>query len=132
MVQKNPQRRDEAFHMNGCAIIKMESDAMAAKEDIVSEFNGYLQRNTPTVSFVQNGVGYFRLCSEQSSPVGILAFGNFLLTTGFVISGIGGATTKKGEGGTSVCFTKGGKSGCVVLYQAMETETQVAGHRDGI
>lgn len=93
------------------AIVKIE----AQREDIVSEFNSYLQQTAPSVSFVQNGTGYFRLSSELPSSAGIVAFGNFLQTTGFTISAIGETTTKEGERGTSVCFTKDGKSECVVL-----------------
>lgn len=93
------------------AIIKIES----GREDIISEFNSYLQQGGPKVSFVQNGTGYFRLQSELPSSAGIEAFGKFLQTTGFTISAIESTTTSEGGNGTSVCFTKGGKTECAVL-----------------
>ena len=90
------------------AIVKIESS-------IVSEFNSYLQRETPAVSFVQGTDGYFRFSSELPSSAGIAEFGNFLQSSGYSISGLHSATTKEGENGTQVCFEKDGVQTCAVV-----------------
>jgi len=90
------------------AIVKIESG-------IVSEFNSYIQRETPTVSFVQDSAGYFRFSSDLPSSAGLAEFGNFLLHTGYSISGIHSAATKEGGQGTEVCFEKNGVQTCAVL-----------------
>ena len=89
-------------------IVKIESN-------IVSEFNSYIQRESPTVSFVQDSAGYFRFSSEFPSSAGIGEFGNFLLHTGYSISSIASGNTKEGEQGTQVCFEKDGIVSCAVL-----------------
>ncbi|VVC00104.1 Uncharacterised protein [uncultured archaeon] len=90
------------------AIVKIESN-------IVSDFNSYIQRETPTVSFVQDSAGYFRFSAELPSSAGLAEFGNFLLHTGYAISSIHAAATKEGETGTEVCFEKDGVQTCAVL-----------------
>ena len=96
--------------MNTFAIVKLE-----VTPDIVSEFNNYLQQTAPSVSFIQDSTGYFRLASELPSSAGIAEFGTFLQSSGYAISAIGSGTTKEGEEGTQVCFEKDGVISCAVL-----------------
>ncbi|MCX6773305.1 MAG: hypothetical protein NTV88_06095 [Candidatus Micrarchaeota archaeon] len=96
--------------MDTFAIVKLE-----VEHDIVSEFNSYLQRTAPTVSFVQDSAGYFRFSAEMPSSAGISEFGNFLLSTGYSISAINSGTTKEGEEGTTMSFAKNGKEESAVL-----------------
>ena len=96
--------------MENFAIVKLE-----VEHDIVSEFNSYLQRTAPTVSFIQDSAGYFRFSADMPSSAGISEFGNFLLQTGHSISGIASGTTADGEQGTKVCFMKNGVESCAVI-----------------
>jgi len=96
--------------MDTFAIVKLE-----VASDIVSEFNSYLQQTAPSVSFIQDSTGYFRLSSEFPSSAGISEFGNFLESSGYTISAISSGTTKEGEQGTVMSFAKEGKEGQAVL-----------------
>lgn len=92
------------------AIVKIESD-------IVSEFNSYMQQKEHAMAFVSGNEGYFRIHYGDlgaSSPA-IEKFGNFLTESGYRITTIASGTTKEGEEGTRMCFTKDGHEECAVL-----------------
>ena len=121
--------------MEGFAIVKIEADAAAVEENIVQQFNEYMQRSQPSQShpagaggeqsgqrpiqsFVLGNEGYFRLeyggkTGVSSAP--IEAFGNFLLSTGYSVNGISTAATAEGSEGTGISFVKGGREAHVVL-----------------
>ena len=104
--------------MEGFAIVKVEADAAAVEENIVQQFNEYMQRSQPSQSFVLGNEGYFRLeyngkTGASSAP--IEAFGNFLLSTGYSVNGISTAATGEGSEGTGISFVKGGREAHVVL-----------------
>lgn len=96
--------------MGSFAIVKLE-----VAPDIVSEFNSYLQREKPAVSFIQDSTGYFRFSAPLPSSAGIGEFGSFLQSSGYMISAINSGTTKEGEEGTVMSFAKDGKQGQAVL-----------------
>ena len=96
--------------MDSFAIVKLE-----VAPDIVSEFNSYLQRESPAVSFIQDSTGYFRFSAALPSSAGIGEFGSFLQSSGYMINGIRSGTSKEGEEGTVMSFSKGGKEAQAVL-----------------
>ena len=99
--------------MEGFAIVKVEAD----REDIVSEFNSYMQRKDSALSFVNGAEGYFRLhCDPQAaSSTAVVHFGSFLQSSGYSISQIAAAAAKEGEAGTVFSFSKNGVGGTAVL-----------------
>lgn len=104
--------------MNGYAIIKLEADAIAAKDDILPQFNAYMQQSEKNPSFVGPSSGYFRISYNGPSGISSAAiekFGTFLQSSGYSISGISAATGGEGNGGTLVLFEKGGKKARVLL-----------------
>ncbi len=107
--------------MQGFAIVKFEADAQASQDGILGQFNQYLQQRQNTTTFVRQQEGYFRLTySSTPSSAGIEAFGDFLQTSGFAISGISTAMNNEGADGTSVCFEKEGKQQCVIVSTISE------------
>jgi len=104
--------------MQGFAIVKLEADNVAIKENVVQQFNEYMQRTGKTQAFVHEGEGYFRMAYSEKvgvSSVPIEAFGRFLQTTGYSVNGISSANTLEGENGTVVSFEKDGKEAHVTL-----------------
>lgn len=104
--------------MQGFAIVKLEADNVAVQENIVQQFNEYMQNTQKTQAFVHDGEGYFRMAYNEkigmsSAPIEI--FGNFLLSSGYSVNGISSANTIDGENGTVVSFEKGGKEAHVTL-----------------
>ena len=99
--------------MQGFAIVKVEAE----REDIVAEFNSYMQRKEASPSFVTEHEGYFRLHCDlsEASSAAITAFGSFLQSSGYQIIAMGSATTKEGEGGTAFSFSKNGTESHAVL-----------------
>jgi len=106
--------------MQGFAIVKVEADAVAVQENIVGQFNEFMQRTAASQSFVRDNEGYFRLeygtgAGVSSAP--IEAFGNFLQSAGYSVNGISSAGTCAAEGGncTRVSFEKNWKEAHVML-----------------
>jgi hypothetical protein len=102
--------------MHGYTIVKID----AAKPDIVSDFNNYMQASHPhTPAFIDSSSGYFRMEYDDKLPAAsapIVEFGQFLQKTGFTINGISTAKTADGFDGTQVCYiSKEGKEECVLL-----------------
>lgn len=99
--------------MQAIAIVKIEAE----REDIVAEFNGYMQKKTGTLSFVGGHEGYFRLHCDASSAssAAVESFGSFLATSGYQITAMQSATTKDGESGTAFSFSKNGTESHAVL-----------------
>lgn len=99
--------------MDGYAIVKIEAD----KEDIVSEFNSYMQRKEHSLSFISGSEGYFRLeyGANGASSTAIEAFGSFLQSSGYSISAIGSSSTREGQEGTVFSFSKNGAGAHAVL-----------------
>ncbi len=99
--------------MQGFAIVKVEAE----REDIVAEFNSYMQRRETTAAFVAGTDGYFRLHCDlsEASSAAVTAFGSFLESSGYQITAIGSATMKEGETGTGFAFTKGDSVSHAVL-----------------
>ena len=95
------------------AIVKVE----AQNEGIVSEFNKYIHASVHVPSFVERLTGYFKIFYDGigASSAGIVVFGNFLQSAGYIISGIHSASTKEGEEGTEVCFEKNGLQACAIV-----------------
>ncbi|MCX8195155.1 MAG: hypothetical protein N3G22_03565 [Candidatus Micrarchaeota archaeon] len=103
--------------MTAYAIIKLEADAIAMKEDIVAQFNSYLQQSAPAPSFVHESEGYFRISYDDEfrvSSAGIVEFGKFLESSGYAITGINNSAPE-GKNSTEVVFTKGSREGRVFL-----------------
>lgn len=104
--------------MQGFAIVKLEADNVAVEENVVQQFNEYMQRTGRTQAFVHESEGYFRVSYSgnaglSSAPIEI--FGKFLQTTGYSVNGISSASTLEGGNGTVVSFEKGGKEAHVTL-----------------
>jgi len=98
---------------DNCVIVKVE----AQKEDIVSEFNRYMQASVHAPSFVEHSTGYFRISYDgiSASSAGVVEFGHFLQSAGYAISGIHSVNAKEGEAGTEMCFEKDGMRTCAVI-----------------
>lgn len=107
--------------MNGFAIIKLEADPIALQENIVQQFNDYMQRTSceTASSFILGNEGYFRVSYDSSrgiSSAGIFELGNFLVSSGRVVSGISGIAAKNGSTATEFSFsTSDGKTGSIRL-----------------
>ena len=104
--------------MQGFAIVKLEADNVAVGENVVQQFNEYMQRAEKTQSFVHESEGYFRMAYSEKigmSSAPIEAFGKFLQTTGYSVNGISSANTIEGGNGTVVSFEKDGKEAHVTL-----------------
>jgi len=102
--------------MNGYAIVKLEADALAAKENIVQHFNEYMQREQHSPSFIRENEGYFRLTYDEKigiSSAAIETFGKFLQSSGYTVSGIRSAGEL--ENSTDIVFSKGGEERRVLL-----------------
>lgn len=98
--------------MEGFAIIKIEADAVALKENIVAQFNEYLHRTScgSAASFVESKSGYFQMAyggNEGASSVGIAAIGGFLQSNGNLVSQIRAASTENNGCATEISFTTG-------------------------
>jgi len=102
----------------GFAIVKVEAD-FTGGEELVSQFNSYMQLSHSAPSFLRGKDGYFRLAYDDStsaSSVGLLSFGNFLQTCGYKISGIESVCKEGGECGEKVDFSDGtGKQASVLV-----------------
>ncbi len=104
--------------MNSYAIIKLEADSLAVKEDILQQFNTYMQQTARVPSFVHDKEGYFRLSYSDElglSSAGILELGRFLSSSGYKVAGIQSAVSSEGEDSTEIRFAKGEQQGSVVL-----------------
>ena len=104
--------------MDGYIIMKLEADAIAAKDGVLQQFNSYVHRAMHELSFVQAREGYFRLpCHDEicGLSTGILEFGEFLKSTGYTMVGINSKATFEGENSTEVSFAKGGYEAHVTL-----------------
>ncbi|MFA5930093.1 MAG: hypothetical protein WC861_04375 [Candidatus Micrarchaeia archaeon] len=105
--------------MNGYAIVHLVADQTAVADNILPHFNEYMNARTHALSFVTERDGYFRVDYNEkavASSAAIEAFGNFLVSSGYQISGISSAKTADGDEGTAVCFSsKSGQNECVVL-----------------
>ncbi len=115
---KNPERASEVLPMNGYAIIKIEADAIAAKEDIVPQFNAYMQQTAHAPSFVHEKEGYFRLsCNGEDgvSSAGVLELGKFLQSSGYLVTAIHNVSAGEGGLSTEMKFEKNGQEGSVTL-----------------
>ena len=104
--------------MQGFAIVKLEADNVAVQENVVQQFNEYMQRTKKAQAFVHDSEGYFRVSYNEkfgaaSAPMEI--FGKFLQSTGYSVNGISSANTLEGGNGTVVSFEKGGKEAHVTL-----------------
>lgn len=104
--------------MNSSIIIKIEADAIAAKEDILPQFNAYMQQTSRAPSFVHESEGYFRLSYDGKdgvSSAGVLELGKFLQTSGYTVTAIRSASAGESEISTEVKFAKNGQEGSVML-----------------
>ena len=94
--------------MFGYAIVKLEADSEAAKDNVLQHFNDYMQAHSHSPSFVEQSDGYFRIEYTDSLPAasaGIAVFGSFLTHCGYAINGISTAKTHDGAEGTLVKFS---------------------------
>ena len=94
--------------MIGYLIVKLEADAIAAKEGILRRFNSYIHQATHMPSFVHRKEGYFRFPYTDGigiSSTGIVEFGKFLQSTGYIVTGINGKETVDGKNSTEISFT---------------------------
>jgi len=105
--------------MNGYAIVRLEASGAAMAGSILQNFNEYMQSKEQAPSFVTESEGYFRLqydAGRGASSAAIETFGNFLVSSGYWISGISSAQTAEGAQGTEVKFSREiGKEESVVL-----------------
>ncbi|MFA6213796.1 MAG: hypothetical protein WC717_00785 [Candidatus Micrarchaeia archaeon] len=105
--------------MNGYAIVHLEANDAAAADSVLQHFNEYMNSRTHALSFVTGRDGYFRVEYDArvgASSAAIEAFGGFLVSSGYSISGISGAKTAEGSEGTQVRFSnETGKEGSVVV-----------------
>ncbi len=105
--------------MNRYAIMHLEADQPAAADNVLQSFNEYMNTRTHALSFVTERDGYFRVeCSDKAaaSSTAIETFGNFLVSSGYWISGMSPAQTADGAQGTEVRFSREtGKEESVVL-----------------
>ncbi|MCX6769130.1 MAG: hypothetical protein NT051_00415 [Candidatus Micrarchaeota archaeon] len=93
--------------MNSYTIVKLEADCAAVEDGVLRNFNEYMQAGSHSPSFVAGNDGYFRIEYDESlgaSSAAIERFGNFLVSSGYKISGISSAETIEGESGTEVRF----------------------------
>ena len=105
--------------MNGYTIVHLEADQPAASDGILRHFNEYMNTRTHAPSFVTERDGYFRVEYNEkvgASSAAIEAFGSFLVSSGYRISGMADAKSAEGAQGTEVRFSSGtGKEERVVL-----------------
>ena len=106
--------------MNGYAIVHFEADRAAEQDNVLQQFNEYMQSraHSRAPSFVTGGEGYFRLEYNElvgASSAAIEMFGTFLVASGYSIRGISNAKTMDGNDGTVMQFSLGGKEESVVL-----------------
>ena len=104
--------------MVGYIIVKLVADAIAAKEGIVSQFNSYIHKTLHTPSFVHETEGYFSLpCNEESigTSAGLAAFGKFLQSTGYSVTGISSKEASEGASDAEVSFTKDGCEAHIIV-----------------
>ncbi|HIH19082.1 TPA: hypothetical protein HA225_03820 [Candidatus Micrarchaeota archaeon] len=104
--------------MNSAVIIKFEADAIAAQDDILPQFNAYMQQSAHSPSFVHDKEGYFRLSYDEKagiSSAGVMELGKFLQTSGFTVTAIKSASAGESVLATEVKYEKSGKEGSVVL-----------------
>jgi len=104
--------------MHGYTIVYMEADRTAADDHVLEHFNEYMQSKDHGLSFVTEKDGYFSIGhdgSKDATTAAIEAFGNFLLSSGYSISGISTANTSDGNAGTMMQFSQAGKEERVVL-----------------
>jgi hypothetical protein len=91
------------------AIIHVSAGQKAAEGQVLAQFNEYMQSRSQshTPAFVTDSEGYFRVeCAPQgASSVAIEAFGSFLVSSGYAISGIASVSTGEGHVGTEVKFS---------------------------
>lgn len=104
--------------MSNTMIIKIEADAIAAKDDILPQFNSYMQQTAHAPSFVHEKEGYFRLSYNDEvgvSSAGVNELAKFLQSSGYTVTAIHNASA--GEGGlpTEVKFEKNGEEASVTL-----------------
>lgn len=110
--------------MNGYTIVHIEADTAAISahdaaggsdmaapcENILQQFNEYMQTSAPhTQSFVTGTDGYFRLQYNEkvsASSAAIESFGTFLVSSGYRINNISSAKTSEGADGTLVRFSR--------------------------
>ncbi|MCX6770569.1 MAG: hypothetical protein NTX79_00790 [Candidatus Micrarchaeota archaeon] len=95
--------------MNCYAIVHLEANQAAAADNILQSFNEYMNARTHAMSFVTERDGYFRVeCNEKvaASSAAIEAFGSFLVSTGYSISGISEAKSAEWNIGTEVRFSR--------------------------
>jgi len=110
-------RNNEVLEMADYAIVRLEADEIAVKEDIVRQFNSYLQQTTREMSFVHEKEGYFRLsCGSAANGAqsGVAEFGSFLQSTGYSLTGIR-SMAAPGENSTEISFSKEGHEAHVTL-----------------
>lgn len=105
--------------MQGYAIVHVQADELAEKDNLVGKFNSFLHRAAAHgISFVQGKEGYFRLPYNDeigAASAGAVAFGNFLLSAGCSIIGMNSGESAEGGQGTVVEFENNGKTGHVFL-----------------
>ena len=107
--------------MHGYAIVKVEADSLASQDCIVAQFNDYMQcaQHRGPQSFVEKCSGYFRIeygDAVGASSAGIVAFGNFLQSSGYTLRAMHEGRTIEGEAGTEILFADtAGKEERVVL-----------------
>jgi hypothetical protein len=95
--------------MDAYAIIRVEADCAAIEDRVLAHFNEHMQQKSHALSFVTERDGYFRVeCSGKAgaSSAAIEEFGNFLVSSGYWISGISSAKSAEGSEGTEVKFTR--------------------------
>jgi len=106
------------LNMIGYLIVKLEADAFAAKEGILQRFNSYIHQATHMPSFVHRKEGYFRFPYTDEigiSSAGIVEFGKFLQSTGYIVTGISSKETADGKNSTEISFTNGGTEAHVLV-----------------
>lgn len=107
--------------MDGYTIVHLEADGAAISENILRQFNEYMQTQVAphTQSFITDTDGYFRLQYNErtgASSAAIENFGTFLVSSGYWINNISSAKTSEGADGTVVRFAREmGKEESVVL-----------------
>jgi hypothetical protein len=105
--------------MFGYAIVKLEADSAAMEDNILQNFNDYMQSRAHFPSFVEQSDGYFRIEYNDSLPAasaGVTTVCGFLVHCGYAINGISTGKTLEGNEGTLVQFMgKGGRKESVVV-----------------
>ncbi len=100
------------MYMNGYAIVRLEADALAARDGLVSKFNSFVQKAAYGLSFVHDNEGYFRLPYDEeigAASAGIVEFGLFLVSAGCTVVGVSSRESADGEQGTEISFTAAGQ-----------------------